>query len=407
MKKVLLLCQFYYPEHVSSAALPAQMAEKLAENGFYVSVVCGYPREYHDGAPVAQAETRNGVHIRRIRYTTFNSKSRIGRIANFFSFFISMMGKLPFIMGQDLVYVYSNPPILPLIPYWAKMLGGPEFIFVGFDLYPDNALALKAIRKGGLIDRLMRHINERVYRHAQKVVAISTDMKHYMLRQYTYLREESVRVIPNWFTGDVGLKAEPAENNRFDFLKENRSFIVSYTGNMGEAQDMDTIADAIDGLNERKENRDIQFIFTGHGNKKERLRERFKEAPNVRFFGFLKGQAYTDMLRISDVCLVSLIKGIEGLAAPSKTYGYFAFGKPVLAIMSKETELGQAIEAFGAGRCIAQGDSQGVVQAIQEYKNGKETCRLAGKAAEALHHEKYRRELSLQKYVGLTKEVLE
>ena len=53
----------------------------------------------------------------------------------------------------------------------------------------------------------------------------------------------------------------------------------------------------------------------------------------------LLGSDYTDILKISDVCLVSLAAGIEGIGVPSKTYGYLAAGKPVLAIMSDKTDI--------------------------------------------------------------------
>ena len=32
-EKILILCQYFYPEYVSSATLPTQMAEDLVERG--------------------------------------------------------------------------------------------------------------------------------------------------------------------------------------------------------------------------------------------------------------------------------------------------------------------------------------------------------------------------------------
>ena len=85
-KNVLLLCQYFYPEHVSSAILPAQLAEDLAESGHDVSVICGWPQEYHDGNSVPQRETYKGINIYRLKYGNFNNKSKFGRMINFFSF---------------------------------------------------------------------------------------------------------------------------------------------------------------------------------------------------------------------------------------------------------------------------------------------------------------------------------
>ncbi len=42
-KKILILCQYFYPEYVSSATLPTQLAEDLIANHINVDVMCGWP----------------------------------------------------------------------------------------------------------------------------------------------------------------------------------------------------------------------------------------------------------------------------------------------------------------------------------------------------------------------------
>ena len=45
-KDILFLCQFFYPEHNSSATLPFDTAKYLSFHGFSVDALCGYPKEY-------------------------------------------------------------------------------------------------------------------------------------------------------------------------------------------------------------------------------------------------------------------------------------------------------------------------------------------------------------------------
>ena len=54
-KKLLILCQYFYPEYVSSATLPTQMAEDLIVRGMNVDVMCGWPFEY-----AKEKEVKNG-----------------------------------------------------------------------------------------------------------------------------------------------------------------------------------------------------------------------------------------------------------------------------------------------------------------------------------------------------------
>ena len=55
-KKILILCQYFYPEYVSSATLPTQMAEDLVERGMKIDVICGWPNEYSKERKVKTGE---------------------------------------------------------------------------------------------------------------------------------------------------------------------------------------------------------------------------------------------------------------------------------------------------------------------------------------------------------------
>lgn len=55
-KKILILCQYFYPEYVSSATLPTQLAEDLIANHINVDVMCGWPYEYSNHKQVSKTE---------------------------------------------------------------------------------------------------------------------------------------------------------------------------------------------------------------------------------------------------------------------------------------------------------------------------------------------------------------
>lgn len=406
-KNVLLLCQYFYPEYVSSAILPAQLAEDLAESGHNVSVICGWSQEYHDGNSVPQREIYKGINIYRLKYGNFNNKNKSGRIINFFSFFMSALMQLSKIMKYQVVIVYSNPPILPLIGYWAQKLAKVKLVFVGFDLYPDNAIAINAISPDGVISNMMKYINKRVYLNADRVVAISSDMKNYMLEAHKELDEERTVVIPNWYTGEIE-HSGIIKNDEFKKLRETYQLIVLYTGNMGEAQEFDTIVESIINMNKSGKYKNVLFVFTGHGSKKDEIEQKLMNAgvSNTKFYGFLKGQDYKDILNISDVCLVCLKKGIEGLGVPSKTYGYFAYGKSVISIMSEETELAKNITTHKAGFNVIQNDLDGFITSIESFLANENLVEDYGKNSLRLHNDLYKKSISLEKYSRMVDELI-
>ena len=66
--KIMFVCQYFYPEKVSSGVLPYEMASKMSEAGFEVSALVGYPKEYAtNNDEVSFMETTDkGVKIKRL-----------------------------------------------------------------------------------------------------------------------------------------------------------------------------------------------------------------------------------------------------------------------------------------------------------------------------------------------------
>lgn len=341
-----------------------------------------------------------GVEIKRVKYTAYNNKSKFGRIVNFFSLFLSMLTKFFYFRKFDKIIVYSNPPILPLIAYLVKKIYRIDFIFVAFDIYPDNALKMNSIKEHGSIHKLMNFINNRIYSNASQIVLLGNEMKEYVLNQGIAKRSNNLKVIPNWFSNEVAVQNTVVLNDEFVEMKKNYSFIVLYSGNMGAVQDVDTI---LQGILPFKNHPDIFFVFTGHGSKVEFVQNflRSNKIENSKVFGFLKGQDYADVLSISSLCLVSLEKGIEGLGVPSKTYGYLAAGKPVLSIMNHDTDIANDLAEFACGVNIEQGDIRGFENSINRYYLNSTLVETESYNARLLYKTKYTSDINIDKYYEL------
>ena len=104
-KDVLFLCQFFYPEHNSSATLPFDTAAYFAEQGLQTGALCGYPKEYTDAVHVPLQETVKGVSIKRIKYMELSRRSVLGRLINYFSFTMGALGNLFYIKDYKVVLV--------------------------------------------------------------------------------------------------------------------------------------------------------------------------------------------------------------------------------------------------------------------------------------------------------------
>jgi len=399
-KDILFLCQFFYPEYISSAQLPYDTVLALKKAGFTVGALCGYPHEYSDGEDIPKRENVDGVEIHRLKYIQTDRAGFLGRLINYFSFTFMVLLNLFEIAQYKAVVVYSNPPILPWIASWAKVLFGTKLIFVSYDLYPEVATVTNTLREGNLICRLMNHINRCVYRRADKVVALSSEMKEYILRNRE-ATDSQIAVIPNWYE-DKGIMPRECGDNRFRDAAKDR-FVVSYFGNMGTMQDMKTILGAIRAL---KNDDSVFFLFAGHGNKMEKLKKIVadEDIRNISIHKFLHGKDFQDALAVSDCALVSLEKGATGLCVPSKTYSYMMQGIPLLAVM-EECDIVRDIES-GAGLWVKNGESEKLAKHIRDLQGDPARCQQMRSVCRRIYLENYTTKINTEKYVTLFRDLL-
>ena len=399
-KDILFLCQFFYPEYISSAVLPFDTAKALHQAGFSVEVLCGYPREYSDSKNVPRTETVEGIFIRRLKYLQLDRSGFLGRILNYFSFTFMVLLNLPRLSGYRSVVVYSNPPILPWIATWAKALFGTKLVFVSYDLYPEVATVTGTLGEKNPICRLMNHINRCICKRADRIVALSREMKAY-IRTHRDFPAERIAVIPNWYE-DKGVLNTNREHNPFRDITKGR-FTVSYFGNMGTMQDMQTILSAVRAL---KDDPDVFFLFAGHGNKLETLQQTVREEniENIAIYPFLHGADFENALAISDCALVTLVAGSTGLCCPSKTYSYMMQGIPLLAVMD-EGDIVSDIEA-GAGCWVRNGEGERLAEKIRMLKDSPETVQTMRRVCRSLYEKKYTKEICTAQYVRLFRALL-
>ncbi|MEG1620261.1 MAG: glycosyltransferase family 4 protein, partial [Eubacterium sp.] len=343
------------------------------------------------------------VLIKRMHYLQFNRKGKLGRLINYFSFIVTASTHVFLLRHYKSIIVYSNPPILPIVPVIANILFKIKIVFVCYDIYPDLALLFGNIHQGSLIEKITNKINIALFKRASRIVALSSEMKAYLIENKKYLNEKNVAVIPNWY--EEQNEDECVYNLDIQALKKSGKTIIVYSGNMGICQDMDTIIKAVIQL---KENADILFIFAGHGTKQGDLKDKAtkENLRNILFLDFLQGSNFTDVLKIADCHVVSLEKDVEALSVPSKTYSYMAIGRPIIAIMDSKTDIVKDLIQSNAGFQVQQGDVDQLVSVILELHANKDKVKTMGKNSQKLFQEKYTRQICTQKYYSLMQEVL-
>lgn len=402
-KDCLFLCQFFYPEYVSSATLPFDTARALKQSGLKVSAICGYPKEYTKRKDIPVKEIHEGIEITRLRYLQMDRKSFLGRAVNYLSLIVNMILHIPVMAGYKMIFVYSNPPFLPVIAVWIKKLFRCKLIFISYDVYPEIGIRSGKIRKGSMVDKCFRVVNHAIEKNADFVIACSEDMKVFWEGKRN-LHHGKVVSIPNWYQ-DTDINTSGRNSNLLSGIIKENDLLVSYLGNLGTCQDLRTILNCIRKMKDEVE---VHFLFAGHGNKMEKLKEIVQKESlgQVHIFPFLQGNDYDAALARSDIFIVSLIPHLKGLCSPSKASGYFMAGKPVLAIMDTGMELSVDIIENRCGYVIENTHCKELKDKILYLKKNPHVKSEMGASAKALFIEKYEKNVCLRKYVELVKRII-
>ena len=400
-RDIVFLCQYFYPEHNSSATLPFDAASALADAGFSVDVLCGSPKEYSDTENVPSRETVNGIEIKRINYFQTKRSKKLGRLVNYFSFSAGALLKLSVLRNYKAVIVYSNPPVLPLVAVIANILFGTKIVFVSFDVYPEVAVASQNIKAGSMIEKGMSFINRMMFKRVTKAVALTDEMKKFLTDSRKELTEDRIVTIPNW-----AHEAPPqisSKKAKMELGYKEQDFVVSYLGNMGICQEMETMLKAIKAL---KSDEDIHFIFAGHGVKTERIREETSDNKNVRMYGFLQGEDFEKVLAASSCCVLSLEKYMKGLGAPSKLYSYMQAGKPLIAVSDKDSYLKTETEDRKIGIHVDINDVSAFTEAVRYLYNNPEMADAMAENAKNIYETVCSKTICGEKYIKLFDEIL-
>lgn len=366
--KLVLVSEFFYPYKTSTQKILTELAEDFVEYGLAVDVLTTKNAYREEKQELKKYEVYKGINIKRIFSTEGNRDSKVGRLLNYITFTSSVFFNLLFKKDYDKILFVSNPPLVPYIGYLIKKIRKKDYVYLVHDIYPDVAEKLGVIQKGSFISKVMNYMNSKIYKNAQKIIALGKDMKQVIVNKG--ISPDKIEIVTNWADSKVNFEKEVS---REFYEKYNLAdkFNILYTGNISRVHAIDTIIDVARKLNDSKE---IQFTFVGDGNRKEYIYElKEKEGlDNIQLGNYMFGEEYNNLLNCADLFISTLQEGIEGLGVPSKTYTYMSVAKPLIAIMSKESEIGSMVSQFNLGKQFDGNQVNEISEFILELKNDKE-----------------------------------
>ncbi len=261
------------------------------------------------------------------------------------------------------------------------------------DLWPESVVAAGGVSSKTILN-LLKKMVKHIYTNTDKILVQSEAFIPSILDKMP--EKEKIVYIPNW-AEDLFNNPNTETEKYVDIIPEG--FIIMFAGNIGEAQDFNSIIKAA----ERTKNYpDIKWVIVGDGRKKNWVEKEIEKLGLEATFFLLGKFPVEDMPSFfskADLMLLSLKdEYIFSLTIPSKLQSYMAFGKPVVAMING---IGAEVVAeAGCGYISSSGDYISLAEnVINAYLQNREELEEKGKKGKEFSIRNFSKEVIIDKII--------
>jgi glycosyltransferase involved in cell wall biosynthesis len=332
-KRILIFTNHFYPEQFKIN----EIVTWLAKEGYEIRVITGYPnypqgKFYHKST--FESKTFKNISINRLLLIPRGNGNILMLFLNYLSYFFSAFIFTIYIAifkkKYDNIFVHHTSPFLVAIhPIIYSLFHKPvKKIIWDLDLWPESLEAvgvIKAKKTLFIIEGCVKFI----YSFYDKVLVGSQSFKKIIKKRFN----KEIIYFPNWAEEEI------EENIIFSDIKisyPKNKFIITYTGNIGQAQGFERLTQTINYL----KNENILWVFIGGGRYKKKFRELI-DKKNLSHLCIFQNQVpvkqIPSFINKSDAVFISLAKKeIFSKTVPAKLQTYLALGKPIIGVLDGE-----------------------------------------------------------------------
>jgi glycosyltransferase involved in cell wall biosynthesis len=329
MEEILIISNYYPPEKGAAANRIEQLALKLHQNNYRVSVVCplgNYPKgelfpEYKGKFSVT--ENRDNITVKRLWIYPSVSKNIFVRIVSVLSFSLCLLAYLLFRKTPKKVVVQSPPLLLSFLSVMVLSLKNKKIILNISDLWPLAAIELKALKEGSFSHKVSLFMERFIYKKATVIIGQSEEIITHVKTLFPSKKAFLYRNFPDHKSDAFTLKTI-----------ENEPTKLFFAGLLGIAQGVSELCKQID-----LKDLNIELHLFGDGAEKAAIESLIADGknPKIVYHGMMDRKALHETLQTFDIALVPLKTRIYG-SVPSKIFEYTALGFPVLYFGGGEGE---------------------------------------------------------------------
>jgi glycosyltransferase involved in cell wall biosynthesis len=385
----------------------------IQERGIYQDLLRKFVDEGHNVTIVAPLERRKKTatnlkiseNVTILQVKTFNVQKTnilekgIGTLAIEYQYLNAIkkyLGDSKF----DLV-LYSTPPItfFKVIDFIKKRDDAFSYLLLK-DIFPQNAVDMKMIKKGGLLHKIFRRKERKLYAISDAIGCMSKANADFVLKHNPEISSVKVEVNPNSIEPKFIDHPEGKKNEikiKYALPLDKKIFV--YGGNLGKPQGLDFLLDSISEIKIPE----AFFLIVGNGTEFNKIKQWFltNNPKNAALIKSLPKDDYDCLLAACDVGMVFLHRDFTIPNFPSRLLSYLEMKLPILVASDAATDIGTEVEKNNCGIKVEAGDIKAMKEAITEFCEMEESdFRLLKNNARCYLENEFLVEYSFQKIVN-------
>jgi glycosyltransferase involved in cell wall biosynthesis len=369
-----------------------------------VSVLTGKPNypsgKYFNGYGFFRRsnDSYKGISVMRVPLVARGQGTALGLVLNYLSFagFASLLAPLRCREKVDAIFVFEPSPITVGLPALVmKKIHRAPIIFWVQDLWPESLSATDMVRSPWIlrqVERLVRYIYAGCDRILVQSLAFIEPIRH------LGVGVQKIQYFPNSaeeLYHPISFSSVTPESAALP-----EGFRVMFAGNIGAAQDFETILAAAEKL---KSFPAIHWTVLGDGRMAAWVRaevDRRGLGGTVHLLGQHAMETMPRFFALADVMLVTLRRNpIFSLTIPSKLQSYLACGRPIVAALDGEGA--RILNEAGAGMAVPAQDADRLADAVLDmFRMPKAEREAMGVNGRAYYLANFERNLLLDRLDG-------
>ena len=358
---ILIFSQRFWPENFRIN----KVAQKLSKKN---NLIVFTEKPNYPNGKIKKKYLKNSFYIEKWKKIQINRIPTISRGNSKLKLFLNYLNFIllsPFFLNKnyvrkniDIIFIYATSPIFQAIPaiIFGKINKIPTVLWVQ-DIWPDVLKDLNIINNNFILS-LIKFFVKKIYKYSDYIFVQSYSFK----KKISKLTNTNVDILYN---------PEIRQKKKKSLKKRGKKFIVTYAGNLGKAQSLDTLINAVKKIN----NLNLEIHIYGDGSEKIFFKNKIKKLNLNKYIKLFKPVTKIKIDKIlskSDAFLLILGKG-DGLSStlPAKLQSYLSHKKPI--IVSANGESYNFVSKNNLGLVSKAEDSEGLLRSIILTKNLKQS----------------------------------